>query len=173
MQNTYFTTFFLFLFGIFTSVGQQENTPEFNFEDYRFPKSIVNNVDNLASSEIKTKTQSWIDSYFTENQIRNIEISENEINISGLANRLISVKNLTTDVKFDVKISFRNNKYKLEIISLYYKYYTEFREVSNIKFIKDDIIRKDLERSKSSFTSFFNDLNKDLHDYLMTQNSSW
>lgn len=173
MLDRYFTSGLFILFFIFTSTGQTNSLPQFNFDDYRFPKSIVIEINGVNASEIKNQSQSWIDSFFSEDQIINWQTSERGIELTGKAYRLISVKNLTTDIKFDLEISFRDNKYKLELTSLYYKYYTEYIEVSNIKFIKDELIRKDLEQSKSSFETYFNDMNTDLYMYIRSQDNSW
>lgn len=173
MIGRYFLSGCFILFFMFTSVGQTDTSPQFNFDDYGFPKSIVNEINGMRASEIKSQTQSWIDSFFSEEQILNLNTLETSIELTAKAYRLISIKNLTTDIKFKLKISFRDNKYRLEISSLYYKYYTEYIEVSNIKFIKDELIRKDLEESESSFETYFNDMNTDLNKYIRSQDSSW
>jgi len=87
--------------------------------------------------------------------------------------RLLKIKNLPTDLKYNLKISLRNEKYRLEISSLAYKYYTEYREISDVNLIKDDIIKQDLLESRQIIASFLNTLNTNLYKSITEDYNEW
>lgn len=156
-----------------SSLGQDKDLPELNFDDYNFPKSIVINVDDKSQAELKKDIQSWLKSYYSESSLIESTFSDQTFMITAQENRLLKVKNLTSDLRYQLKISLRNNKYRFEVTSISYKYYTEYRPIANINLINDDIIKRDLLNSRSIISAFFNDLNSNLFDDLKNDSDNW
>lgn len=156
-----------------SSVGQDKDLPELNFDNYNFPKSIVINVDDKSQAQLKAKIQNWLKDYYSESTLLESKFSDQAFLITALELRILEVKNLTSDLKYHLKISIRDHKYKLEVSSISYKYYTEYRPIANVNLIKDEIIKQDLLDSRSVITAFFSDLNSDLYDYVKNDRDDW
>lgn len=171
MAKIYFLVLAVFL--TLNSTSQSKDLPKFDFENYYFPKALVIDVKDKNQVQLKNDVRSWIKNYFTESSLIDYSYSENSFLITGKSIRLLKIKNLPTDLKYDIKISLRDNKYKFEIKKIYYKYYTEFREISNVNLIKDDIIKNDLLESRSIISSFFHDLNSNLFNTITAENNGW
>lgn len=164
---------FILLMISLSSSSQNEELPEFNFENYSFPKAVVVNVENKTQEELKKQLDNWVSMYYDNSTLKEKKFSNNTMLISGQARRLLKVKNLTTDLFYHLKISLRENKYRMEISSISYKYYTEQIDISNINLIKDKIIKRDLEESKTVISSFFKDLNLEFYRFLSNTNEEW
>lgn len=157
----------------FNCMSQSKDLPEFNLTDYSFPKAVIVDIETKNKLQLKNDIQNWIDNYYSNSTLLNKSYSEHTFSVTGTSLRLLEIKNLTTELKYDIKISIRDFKYKFEITSIYYKYYTEYRRVSNVNLVKDSIIRNDLLESRSIISSFFNDLNTDLYNSLAHKNEEW
>lgn len=155
------------------SVSQNLNLPELNFEDYTFPKSVVINVEGKNQSQLKTKIESWMKTTYSKSTLISSEFLDQTFLITAKENRLLKVKNLTSDLRYQLKISLRDNRYRFEVSSISYSYYTEYRPIANINLIKDEIIKRDLLESKSTLASFFNNLNSELFDYIKNDSDDW
>lgn len=167
--------FFTIITVVFTlnSASQTEDLPKFDFDDYRFPKSVVIDVKSKNKNELKASIQNWLDSHFTETSLIESNYTEDTFTITAIEERLLKVKNLTSDLKYRLNISIRDQKYRLEISSIRYKYYTEYRPIANLNLIKDEIIKNDLINSQSTLSSFFQDLNLELFSYISSTTEDW
>lgn len=157
----------------FNSSSQTKDLPKFDFDNYNFPKAVVVDVADKDKVQLEDDLRSWINSYFNESTLLNSKLSENSFLISGKSIRFLKIKNLPTDLKYDIKISLRDQKYRFEVRALYYKYYTEYRVISNVDLIKDDVIKRDLLESRSIITAFINNLNSNLYRYITKENNEW
>ena len=155
------------------TLSQTTELPSFNFENYEFPKIIVVDVKDKEAKVIRNKTKSWINSYFTKEQLIRSENSEGTLIVNAVTKNLISIKNLSNDLRYTIKISFRDQKYRLEISQISYEYYTEFRRITPLNFRNDNAIKKDLVKSQPILTSYFNDLNLNLYNSVVNDNDEW
>lgn len=171
MSKFIFLTLTLFI--SVNSISQDKDLPELDFDDYDFPKSIVVNVDGKSQLQLEAQVQNWVDDYYSETSLLDCEFTEHNFSITARENRLLKIKNLSSDLIYELRIYLRDNKYKLEITSLKYKYYTEFRPIENVNLIKDDIIKSDLLDSRSTLSSFFKDLNYNLFNSIRNEQDQW
>jgi hypothetical protein len=155
------------------SLSQTTELPSFNFENYEFPKVAVVDVKDKEAKVIRDKTQSWINSYFTKEQLIESENSEGTLVVNAVTKNLLSIKNLSNDLKYTLKISFRDQKYRLEISQISYKYYTEFRRITSLDLKISNTIKKDLVKSQPILTSYFNDLNLSLYNSVLNDIKEW
>ena len=144
------------IFISFNLSSQTKDMPKFDFDNYNFPNAIVVEVKGKGKVQLEDDLRSWINSYFNESTLLDSKFSEDSFLISGKSLRFLKIKNLPTDLKYDIKISLRDQKYRFEVRALYYKYYTEYRIISDVDLIKDDVIKKDLLESRSIITAFIN-----------------
>lgn len=163
----------LMIFITTSSISQNKDLPELNFETYDFPKSIVVNVEGKNQLQLKSKIQNWLDNYYSESSLLNSKFSDQAFTITAKENRLLKVKNLTSDLRYQLKISLRDNKYRFEVSSISYSYYTEFRPIANVNLINDEIIKRDLLDSRSTLSSFFKDLNLALFNSIKKDQDEW
>jgi len=157
----------------FQSESQTESLPKFEFENYSLPTALVISVKNKDEKQLKQRVQRWINSFYTDTTLLDSTEGKSEFEITGKSMRLLKIKNLPTDLKYNLKISLRNEKYRLEISSLAYKYYTEYREISDVNLIKDDIIKQDLLESRQIIASFLNTLNTNLYKSITEDYNEW
>jgi|AntRauTorckE5430_2_1112549.scaffolds.fasta_scaffold67552_1 hypothetical protein len=155
------------------TLSQTTELPSFNFENYEFPKVVVVDVKDKEAKVIRDKTQGWINRYFTKEQLIGSENSEGTLVINAVTKNLISIKNLSNDLRYTLKISFRDQKYRLEISQISYEYYTEFRRITSLSLRTDNAIKKDLVKSQPILTSYFNDLNLNLYNSVLNDNDEW
>ena len=171
-MNRFFFILFSFLFALNFKAFSQD-LPLLDFENLNFPKSIVISAEGKTEAELKSKVETWINSSFTEANLLEHTFENDQFSVTAFENRIIKVKNLTCDIKFDLKISIRNNRYRFEVSSLSYKYYTEYRPIANIDLIKDSKIRDDLIANRSIIGSFFNSLSASLYSKILDQSDDW
>ncbi len=150
-----------------------KDLPELNFDNYDFPKSIVVDVKGKNQLQLKENIQNWMKSYFSESSLIDSQFSDHTFLITARENRLLKVKNLTSDLRYQLKISLRDDKYRFEVSSISYKYYTEFRPIANVNLITDEIIKRDLLGSRSTLSSFFKDLNLALYNFIRNDQDEW
>lgn len=155
------------------SFSQSEELPRFDLENYELPKAIIIQTETNSKAELKVNIQNWLGSYYSESELLKCEYSEDTFYITALAHQLLKVKNLTTDLKYQLNISLRDGKYKMAITSLRYKYYTEYRTIANISLIQDEDIRRDLENSRSLISVFLNELNQELFKFIGKDSGDW
>ncbi|NEV94080.1 hypothetical protein G3567_07960 [Psychroflexus sp. YR1-1] len=155
------------------SFSQSEDLPRFDLENYELPKAIIIQTETINKAELKVNIQNWLDGYYSESELLKCQYSEDTFYITALAHQLLEVKNLTTDLKYQLNISLRDGKYKIEVTSLKYKYYTEYRTIANISLIQDEDIRRDLENSRSQISIFLNELNQALVKFILKDSEDW
>ncbi|MGL2987803.1 DUF4468 domain-containing protein [Flavobacterium sp. RSSA_27] len=158
---------------------------------------IVTPVEGKTASEIYAKTLNWIKiNYSDPSQVILSNIENEYIRFNALADYIcydsLKPNNITTDcykVKYEIEISFKDGKYKFEIISLTrYESPAQYRSggwkevpifskniteesLSKILFKKDGTIKKQYETITKS-GDYFNQLNNLLLDYIKSNNKT-
>ena len=155
------------------TLSQTTELPSFNFENYEFPKVVVVDVKDKEAKVIRDKTQGWINRYFTKEQLIESENSDGVLFVNAVSPNLLSIKNLSNDLKYTIKISFRDQKYRLEIMQMSYKYYTEFIGITPLNLKTDNALKKDLVRSELILTSFFDEINLSLYNSILNDIDEW
>ena len=158
---------------------------------------IVIPVDGKTASEIYKKTLDWIKITYSDPSKAILSTIENEyIRFNALGEYIcfdsLKPKNITLDcykVKYEIEISFKDGKYKFELISLkqfetpgqyrsggwkdvpvFSKQLTE-ESLSKILFKKDGTIKKQYETITKS-GDYFNQINNSLLDYINSKNKA-
>ncbi|MDV4024434.1 hypothetical protein CMT52_08815 [Elizabethkingia anophelis] len=172
-------SFFTLVTSIFLFSQEKEFsiTKEKGLTDY-----IVTDVTGKTASEIYNKTLEWINrTYKNPDKVILSKIENNYIRIEGASNNIYVLNALgsenPTDSKYQLEISFKDGKYKLDIIEL--KYLAPQVGWTNIPF--DFFYKKDGElKSMFKFTNkiptYFNSLNKNLYNYISgtgSKNDNW
>jgi len=163
---------FLFFLSI-TSMAQTEELSQLDFETYDFPRAVVVKTPGKDKSYLKSNIEMWIEDYYTESSLLNNKFKDDTFTIEAKEDRFFEIKNLPTELHYELKLSLKDNRYRFEVTSLSYKYYTELYLINNINLIKDDVIKNDLENSRNLLSNFFNALNLELHKFISSNNQDW
>ncbi|WP_019039320.1 DUF4468 domain-containing protein [Psychroflexus tropicus] len=166
-------TLILTLLTSVASVAQTPQIPKLDFETYDFPRAVVVKTPGKDKSYLKSNIEMWIDNYFTDTSLINSEFENDTFRINAKEDRFFEIKNLPTELHFQLKLSLKDNRYRFEVTSLSYKYYTELYVINNINLIKDDVIKNDLENSRNLLSNFFNALNLELYKYINSNDQDW
>jgi hypothetical protein len=156
-----------------TSVAQTKELPKFDFKTYDFPQAVVVEVSGKDKSYLKGNIERWIGNYFTDFTLLNSEFKNDTFTVNAKENRFFEIKNLPTELHYQLKLSLKDNRYRFEVTSLSYKYYTELYVINNINLIKDDVIKNDLENSRNLLSTFFNTMNLELYNFIQSNNQDW
>ena len=156
---------------------------QFKLSQAGFTDFVVTNKDGKTASELYTKTLEWVNRNYKNPEKVILGKVENEyIRIEGSANSLYVLNALgsenPTDSKYQIEISFKDGKYKFDVIEV--KYLAPQIGWTDIPF--DFFYNKKGElKSMFKFTNkipnYFNNLNKDLSDYISSgansKNDNW
>jgi len=167
---------FSFIFALVISTSSIAQTPELtklDFKTYDFPRAIVIEVPGKDKSNLKDNINTWIKNYFSKSSLIKSEFKNDAFTVEAKENRFFEIKNLPTELHYKLKLSLKDNRYRFEVTSLSYKYYTELYLINNINLIKDDVIKNDLENSRKLLSNFFNALNLELYKYINSKDQDW
>lgn len=191
----------LFVLLMFSSVVNAQHS-KFIF-DYKTGLNdyIVTSVEGKLATEIYKKTLDWIKVTYADPSKAILSTIENEyIRFNGLGDYIcydpLNPKNITLDcynVKYEIEISFKDGKYKFEILSLQqYETPGQYRsggwknvpvfnkniseeDLAKILFKKDGTIKKQYETITKS-GDYFNNINTLLFEYInsnINSKSDW
>lgn len=141
---------------------------KFQFNESGINDYVIKNIDNKTKEEIYLKSINWIkESYKNPELVLKIQIPNEKLRIDAIAKNLANVGNKNNrvflDIAYSIEISFKDNKYKFEILSIV---------VSNIKDLKIQNFKSDQAIKYWGTTSndieiYFNSLNQSLEKYIL------
>ena len=137
----------------------------FQYTELGLNDFVVTNIDSKAKEEIYTKTLNWVkETYKNPDLVLKMKIENEKIRIDAIASGLLKTRNLTSDLGYVVEISFKDNKYKFEIVSLLYDNSTDYKKIPNFK--TDSRMVKNFGATPTDIEKYFNRLNESLKTYL-------
>jgi hypothetical protein len=141
-----------------TSIEKFEYT-ELGLNDY-----VVSEFNSVSKDEIYKKTINWVkETYKNPDEVLKMKIENEKIRINGIANKLLNVKGYTYNLEYVIDISFKDNKYKFELISLTYEQ-VDYKKIPNFKTDKKMI--KYYGKIPYDIEDYFNKLNLSLKYYV-------
>ena len=152
---------------------------EFKFEKEGFTDFIVVNCDGKTKEELYKKALDWINiTYKNPKEVIKSQIDNEYIRIEGSSESLICSNVKCYNSKYQIELSFKDGKYKFDIIEItYYVEPTKYDrggwgniEINNVnKYYKDNgNIRNNFKNFPLLIPQYFNSLNLQLHDYLIS-----
>lgn len=184
----------ILFFGLFSSSFYfSQAATEFKVTKDGFTDFIVTEVPGKTKEDIYTKTLEWVNkTYKNPKEVLKAEILNDYIRIEGVTSGLSCYAPLgmpvCNDVKYQIEISVKDNKYKFDVIEMqeYVKssqYSTGgWRSLmpnnnSEIYFKKDGSVKGGYKNYLNSIPDNFNSLNVDLKKYIETgvksEKSDW
>jgi hypothetical protein len=173
----------LFILVTFSNISfSQEQETEFKFTKDGFTDFLVNKVDSTTQSVLYKKTLDWISTtYKNPKEVLKAQIENDYIRIEGAQNSLlcqqILLSTICDDAKYQIEISFKDNRYKFDVISISgYQSPSQYSsggwydvKFDNMKlYFKDNgEIRTMYKNYPTSLPETFNGLNNSLKEFLM------
>lgn len=174
MKQKIFTTLFTIIsFIAFGQKGEVLQTNMFQYNEAGLNDYVVTNVDMTTKEELYSKTINWIkETYKNPDLVLKMKIENEKVKIDAVA-ELVKVKNSRVNLSYELEISFKDNKYKFEIISLLYDSKTDYKKIPNFK--TDKKLLKNFGTTPVDIENYFNGLNESLKNYISgkTKKSEW
>lgn len=175
--------FFVCVFGF-----AQDST--FTFTKNGFTDFVVTEVSGKTQQELYKKAIDWVSfTYKNPKEVLKAQIENDYIRIEGTKDGLVSgFMGSTFPIKYVIEISFKDNKYKFDVISIEYlvpanqygaggwKNYELTKVEDHYK--KNGEIKSKYENEHITFPKYFNELNNDFKVFLKsnsipTKKSDW
>lgn len=139
---------------------------KFEYSEVGLNDYIITNIEGKTKDEMYKKAMNWIkETYKTPDLVLKMSIENEKLRIDAVAIGIIKVRGVSMDLGYVVEISFRDNKYKFELISLLYNNTTDYKKISNFK--TDPKLVKNFGNSAAEIENYFNTLNKSLEIYII------
>lgn len=175
------------LFGQDTTPAQTPPPTNFTItKDVGLSPFIVVKAEGKTKEELYKKTIEWINkSYNKPSEVIKAQVENDYIRFQGVSKEKYCWDALVTfcnDIRYEVEVSFKDGKYKFEVLSLEDYHVTGASGLRvwgkiNYKdswthFKKDGEVRKMYAKNVEQITAFFDGLNKELYDYIYNQNET-
>ena len=175
------------LFGQDTTPAQTPPPTNFTItKDVGLSPFIIVKTEGKTKEELYKKTIEWINkSYNKPSEVIKAQVENDYIRFQGVSKEKYCWDALVTfcnDIRYEVEISFKDGKYKFEVLSLEDYHVTGASGLRvwgkiNYKdswthFKKDGEVRKMYAKNVQQITAFFDGLNKELYDYIYNQNET-
>ena len=133
---------------------------------------VVTDVENKTTKEIYQKSINWIkETYRNPNTVIKSQIEDESIRFEGISNNAGAVGNGLYSVKYSIKISVKDYKYKFEVIEfelLNCPIKKNGWNPSDKSFFKEDgSPRKPWKDYPKSIETLFDELNNSLKNYII------
>ncbi|MEO5776810.1 MAG: DUF4468 domain-containing protein [Flavobacterium sp.] len=159
-----------------TSVQKEVEKPtEFTFSDNGLTDFVVIKCPDKKQPQLYKKTIDWVAvTYNVPSEVIKAKIENEYIRIEGYSKTML---NLTTesgvfpvDARYQIEISFKEGKYKFDVISVDYKLanWIEINLTKSKSSFEDsnDMIEKTNATFPMEISSYFNDLNSKLKKFI-------
>lgn len=136
---------------------------------------VVTDIDSIQKEDLYNKTVRWVkETYRNPESVLTMKIENEKIRIDAIATGLLKVRGRISNLNYIVEISFKDNKYKFEIISLLYNNTTDYKKIPNFK--TDSKMVKNFGSTPTDIETYFNKLNESLRIYIAGErkrNDDW
>lgn len=176
-MKKYLLLMLLFVNGLTNAQGS-----EFKFTKESFTDYIVGIVDGKTATELYKKTLDWVAvTYKNPKEVIKAQIENDYIRIEGAKSNMLCIKSLgmlnCNDVRYQIEISFKDGKYKFDIIKLeqyipasQYTVTSGWFEVvltnTSVYFKDNGDIKNVFKLYPTAIETEFNSLNTSLNDFL-------
>ena len=161
----------LFILTFFTGISFSQEK-KFIYDKNGLTPFVVTDVENKTTKEIYQKSINWIkETYRNPNTVIKSQIEDESIRFEGISNNAGAVGNGLYSVKYSIKISVKDYKYKFEVIEfelLNCPIKKNGWDPSDKSFFKEDgTPRKPWKDYPKSIETLFDELNDSLKNYII------
>jgi hypothetical protein len=141
--------------------GEKFEYSEVGLNDY-----VVTNIEGKTKEEMYKKAMNWVkETYKNPDLVLKMNIENEKFRIDAAAIGIIKVRGISMNLGYVIEISFRDNKYRFELVSLLYDNTTDYKKMPNFK--TDPKLVKNFGNAPSEIENYFNSLNKSLEVYIV------
>jgi hypothetical protein len=160
------------------SFGQET---EFKFTREGFTDFVVTSIDSAKQNDLYKKTLEWVQvNYNTPSEVLKGQIENQYIRIEGVSKNALCIKSFGTNtcssVKYQIEISFKDGKYKFDVIELsqYYTggWYKLYLDAPKLYYKDNGEIRPVYSQYPENIENVFNSLNKSLEAFLKSEKAT-
>lgn len=153
----------------FSQTNEKILAQKFEYTETGLNDYVVAEVNGKTKSEIYNKTINWIkETYKNSEAVLKMKIENEKLRIDAVALDLLKVRGFSSNLNYLIEISFKDNKYKFEIVSLLYNNETDYKKIPNFKTEKKYI--KNFGNTPNDIEDYFNTLNQKLKEYVLGKN---
>ncbi len=170
----------ILLFSILFTYGQTE---KFKYDQNGLSSYVVTNVDKVDNKNIYKKTVNWIkETYKNPDLVIDATIEDESVRFTGITSKKVEIWSdfgelLFYDIKYTIKVSTKDYKYKFEVISFELVdcyWIANFKKPINEEiYKKDGSIRKKWRNFPKSIENIFDQINEDLKNYITKTQEGW
>ena len=161
--------FIVFLIVTNISVGQtneQVKGEKFEYTEAGLNDYVVTEINGKTKEEMYKKALNWVkETYKNPDLVLKMNIENEKFRIDAVALGIIKVRGISMNLGYVIEVSFRDNKYRFELVSLLYDNTTDYKKMPNFK--TDPKLVKNFGNSPTEIENYFNTLNKSLEVYIV------
>ena len=140
--------------------AQNPNSPinrTFQYSELGLNGSVV----TYHKEELYNQTVSWIkETYKNPELVLTMKIENEKVRIDAIASGLLKVRGFASNLNYIVEVSFKDNKYKFDVVSLLYDNNTDYKNIPNFK--TDNKMIKNFGTTSADIEKYFNGMNESL-----------
>jgi hypothetical protein len=141
--------------------GEKFEYTEAGLNDY-----VVTEINGKTKEEMYKKAMNWVkETYKNPDLVLKMNIENEKFRIDAIASGIIKVRGISMNLGYVIEVSFRDNKYRFELVSLLYDNTTDYKKMPNFK--TDPKLVKNFGNSPTEIENYFNTLNKSLEIYIV------
>ena len=153
----------------FSQTTEKVKAEKFEYTETGLNDYVITEVNGKTKSEIYNKGINWIkETYKNPETVLKMKIDNEKLRIDAVAVDLLKVRGFSSNLNYLIEISFKDNKFKFEIISLIYNNETDYKKIPNFKTDKKYI--KNFGNTPIDIENYFNALNQNLKEYISGKN---
>jgi len=162
---------YIILFIAFSSICIGQTSEKVQAENFEYSEIGINdfvviNIDGKSKEEIYNKAINWVkETYKNPDLVLKMKIENEKLRIDAVAPDLLKVRGFKSNLNYVIDVSFKDNKYRFEIVSLLYENSTDYKKIPNFKTDKKMI--KNFGTTPIDIENHFNNLNQSLKDYVI------
>lgn len=168
----------ILIIALFLSIGTFAQEKVFVLSKDGLTDYVVQEIPNKTAAEMYSKTIEWITrTYNSPKDVIKADIKDDYIRFEGSEDRLACRNSLGMkycgDAKYQIEVSFKDGKYKFDIISLTmvfpglnYKKEDVINEDKSMYFKNDGTVRAMFKDYPVNIGNYFNSLNANLSDFI-------
>jgi hypothetical protein len=157
------------IFAVSLTFGQNaelSSNSKFQYSEFGLNDYVIINVPSKTKEEIFSETINWIkETYKNPDVVLKMQIENEKVRIDAIAKDLLKVRNLASNLNYVVEISFKENKYKFELLSLLYENSTDYKRIPNFK--TDKKLIRNFGNTPTDIENYLNGLNESLKNYIL------
>lgn len=158
---------FLLLFCLSTSIviNAQLSLEKFEYSETGINDYVITEIDLITQKELFSKTLNWVkETWKNPEEVLKMQIENEKLRIEGIAEKLVKVRDFGFNATYIIEISFEDNKYKFELVSLTAEK-ADYKKIPNFK--TDKKMLKNFGTTPIDIENYFNTLNQNLLDYIL------